>query len=247
MKNNGVALITGGGTGIGLSIAKKLHSMKKTVVLVGRRKNKLLQAKKLLKSRCYIFENDISDLNSIPILVNNIEKKIGPIDILINNAGMHLRKIAIETTDEEWKNVIDTNLNSVFSLSRECAKKMIRRKKGNIILVGSVTTIMGLPDVTAYATSKTALSGLARTLAIELGKYSINVNCICPGFIKTAIFTRVRKKDPNRFKKILSRTPLDRFGKVEDISNVVGFLCSPEAEFITGTTLPVDGGFHSSF
>lgn len=247
MKNNGVALITGGGTGIGLSIAKKLHAMKKTVVLVGRRKNKLLQAKKLLKSRCYIFENDISDLNSIPILVNNIEKKIGPIDILINNAGMHLRKIAIETTDEEWKNVIDTNLNSVFSLSRECAKKMIRRKKGNIILVGSVTTIMGLPDVTAYATSKTALSGLARTLAIELGKYSINVNCICPGFIKTAIFTRVRKKDPNRFKKILSRTPLDRFGKVEDISNVVGFLCSPEAEFITGTTLPVDGGFHSSF
>ena len=170
MKNNGVALITGGGTGIGLSIAKKLHAMKKTVVLVGRRKNKLLQAKKLLKSRCYIFENDISDLNSIPILVNNIEKKIGPIDILINNAGMHLRKIAIETTDEEWKNVIDTNLNSVFSLSRECAKKMIRRKKGNIILVGSVTTIMGLPDVTAYATSKTALSGLARTLAIELGK-----------------------------------------------------------------------------
>ncbi len=247
MKNNGVALITGGGTGIGLSIAKKLHAMKKTVVLVGRRKNKLLQAKKLLKSRCYIFENDISDLNSIPILVNNIEKKIGPIDILINNAGMHLRKIAIETTDEEWKNVIDTNLNSVFSLSRECAKKMIRRKKGNIILVGSVTTIMGLPDVTAYATSKTALSGLARTLAIELGKYSINVNCICPGFIKTAIFARVRKKDPNRFKKILSRTPLDRFGKVEDISNVVGFLCSSEAEFITGTTLPVDGGFHSSF
>ena len=247
MKNNGVALITGGGTGIGLSIAKKLHAMKKTVVLVGRRKNKLLQAKKLLKSRCYIFENDISDLNSIPILVNNIEKKIGPIDILINNAGMHLRKIAIETTDEEWKNVIDTNLNSVFSLSRECAKKMIRRKKGNIILVGSVTTIMGLPDVTAYATSKTALSGLARTLAIELGKYSINVNCICPGFIKTAIFARVRKKDPNRFKKILSRTPLGRFGKVEDISNVVGFLCSPEAEFITGTTLPVDGGFHSSF
>ena len=160
---------------------------------------------------------------------------------------MHLRKIALETTDEEWKNVIDTNLNSVFSLSRECAKKMIRRKKGNIILVGSVTTIMGLPDVTAYATSKTALSGLARTLAIELGKYSINVNCICPGFIQTDIFKRVRKKDPNRFKKILSRTPLDRFGKVEDISNVVGFLCSADAKFITGTTLPVDGGFHSSF
>ncbi len=247
MKKNDVALITGGGTGIGLSIAKKLHSMKKTVVLTGRRKEKLLEAKKLLKSRCYIYENDISDLNSIPQLTNNIEKNIGPINILINNAGMHLRKIAIETTDEEWKNVIDTNLNSVFSLSRECAKKMMRRKKGNIILVGSVTTIMGLPDVTAYATSKTALSGLARTLAIELGKYSINVNCICPGFIKTAIFDRVRKKDPKRFKKILSRTPLDRFGKVEDISNVVGFLCSSEADFITGTTIPIDGGFHSSF
>ena len=179
--------------------------------------------------------------------MTEVEKRIGPINFLINNAGMHLRKIAIETSDQEWKDVIDTNLNSVFSLSRECAKKMIRRKSGNIILVGSVTTIMGLPDVSAYATSKTALSGLARTLAIELGKYSINVNCICPGFIQTDIFKRVRKKDPNRFKKILSRTPLDRFGKVEDISNVVGFLCSPEAKFITGTTLPVDGGFHSSF
>lgn len=247
MKNTGVALITGGGTGIGLSIAKKLHSMKKIVVLTGRRKEKLVQAKKLLKSRCYIFENDISDLNSIPLLVNEIENNIGPIEILINNAGMHLRKIAIETTDDEWKNIIDTNLNSVFSLSRECAKKMIKRKKGNIILIGSVTTIMGLPDVSAYATSKTALSGLSRTLAIELGKYSVNVNCICPGFIKTAIFSRVKKRDPNRFKKILSRTPLARFGNVEDISNVVGFLCSPEASFITGTTLPVDGGFHSSF
>jgi len=247
MSKKEIALITGGGTGIGLSIAKKLHAMKKTVVLTGRRKEKLVEAKKILKSRCHIFENDISDLSSIPSLVNKVEKTIGPINYLINNAGMHLRKIALETSDDEWKKVIDTNLNSVFSLSRECGKKMIRRKKGNIILIGSVTTIMGLPDVTAYATSKTALSGLARTLAIELGKYSINVNCICPGFIKTDIFKRVRKKDPNRFKKILSRTPLDRFGKVEDISNVVGFLCSAEASFITGTTLPVDGGFHSSF
>ncbi len=247
MLKKDIALITGGGTGIGLSIAKRLHSMKKTVVLTGRRKEKLVEAKKILKSRCYIFENDISDLSSIPNLVNQVENSIGPINYLINNAGIHLRKIALETTDDEWKKVIDTNLNSVFSLSRECAKKMIRRKKGNIILVGSVTTIMGLPDVAAYATSKTALSGLARTLAIELGKHSINVNCICPGFIKTDIFKRVRKKDPNRFKKILSRTPLDRFGKVEDISNVVGFLCSADAKFITGTTLPVDGGFHSSF
>ena len=221
--------------------------MNKIVVLTGRRKEKLLSAKKKLKSRCHIIEHDISKLDSIPSLVSEVEKSIGPINYLINNAGMHLRKIAIETSDQEWKDVIDTNLNSVFSLSRECAKKMIRRKSGNIILVGSVTTIMGLPDVSAYATSKTALSGLARTLAIELGKYSINVNCICPGFIQTDIFKRVRKKDPNRFKKILSRTPLDRFGKVEDISNVVGFLCSPEAKFITGTTLPVDGGFHSSF
>ena len=247
MTKKEVALITGGGTGIGFAIAKKLHSMNKTVVLTGRRKEKLLQAKKILKKRCHIFEHDISQLDSIPKLVIDVENKIGPINYLINNAGMHLRKIALETTDEEWKNVIDTNLNSVFSLSRECAKKMIRRKKGNIVLVGSVTTIMGLPDVTAYATSKTALSGLARTLAIELGKYSINVNCICPGFIQTDIFKRVRKKDPNRFKKILSRTPLDRFGKVEDISNVVGFLCSADAKFITGTTLPIDGGFHSSF
>ena len=245
MTKKEVALITGGGTGICFAIAKKLHYMNKTVVLTGRRKEKLLQAKKILKKRCHIFEHDIYQLDSIPKLVIDVENKIGPINYLINNAGMHLRKIALETTDEEWKNVIDTNLNSVFSLSRECAKNDTK-KKGNIILVGSVTTIMGLPDVTAYATSKTALSGLARTLAIELGKYSINVNCICPGFIQTDIFKRVRKKIPIVLKRFYQE-PLDRFGKVEDISNVVGFLCSADAKFITGTTLPVDGGFHSSF
>ena len=244
---NKVALITGGGTGIGYAIAKKLHSMKFTVVLSGRRKNKLIAAKKKLKTRCHIFEHDITNKSSIPSLINLIEKNIGNIDILVNNAGTHLRKIALETTDQEWSNVIDTNLNSVFSLSRECAKKMIKRKKGNIIMVGSVTTVMGLPDVSAYGTAKTALAGLTRVLAIELGKYSINVNCICPGFIETAIFKRVKKIDPQRFEKILSRTPLNRFGKVEDISNVVGFLCSPDAKFITGSNIPVDGGFHSSF
>ena len=123
MKNNNVALITGGGTGIGFAVAKKLHSMKFTVVLTGRRKAKLLEAKKKLKTRCHIIEHDISIKSSIGELVKNIEKKVGNIDILINNAGIHLRKIAVETTDEEWESVINTNLNSVFALSRECAKK----------------------------------------------------------------------------------------------------------------------------
>jgi len=247
MKKNSIALITGGGTGIGFAIAKQLHLLKYTVVITGRRKNKLIEAKKILRTRCHIFENDISDQSNIVTLVNDIEKNLGNIDILINNAGTHLRKKALDTTDKEWNEVIDTNLNSVFSLSRECAKKMIKRKKGNIIMIGSVTSVMGLPEVSAYSTSKTALTGLTRILAIELGKFSINVNCICPGFIKTAIFNRVKKKDPKRFKKILSRTPLNRFGNVKDISSVVGFLCSPEAKFITGSIIPVDGGFHSSF
>ena len=246
-KNKDVAIITGGGSGIGFAIAKKLHSMKKNVVLIGRRKNILISAKKKLKTRCHIINHDISDRSLIPALVNDIEKKIGNINILINNAGIHLRKLAIDTTDQEWNDVIDTNLNSVFSLSRECSKKMIKRKNGNIIMIGSVTTTTGLPDVSAYSTTKTALAGLTRSLAIELGKHSINVNCICPGFIKTAIFKRVKKKDPNRFKKIISRTPLNRFGEVEDIADVVGFLCSSQSRFITGTLIPVDGGFHSSF
>jgi len=244
---NSIALITGGGTGIGFSIAKKLHSLKYKVVITGRRKKKLIEAKKKLGIKCHIIENDISIVNSIPAMIEDIEKKIGKIEILINNAGQHLRKVALKTTDEEWQNVINTNLNSVFTISRECGKRMIKRKKGKIVMIGSVTTVMGLPDVTAYATTKTALLGLTRTLAIELGKHSINVNCVCPGFIQTDIFRRVRKKDPGRFKKILSRTPLKRFGSVEDISDVVGFLCSEDSKFITGSCIMVDGGFHSSF
>lgn len=246
-KNIKVALVTGGGTGIGFAIAKKLYASKYTVVLTGRRLNKLIAAKKKLGSKCHIIENDISDLKSIPSMVEKIEQKIGKIEILINNAGQHLRKVALKTSDDEWRNVLETNLNSVFSLSRECAKKMIKRKRGNIVMIGSVTTVMGLPDVSAYSTTKTALMGLTRSLAIELGNFSINVNCVCPGFIQTDIFRRVRKKDPSRFKKILSRTPLKRFGKVEDVSDVVGFLCSSEARFITGSCIMVDGGFHSSF
>ena len=134
MKNKrDVALITGGGTGIGFAIAKKLHSMKKNVVLVGRRKNVLINAKKKLKTRCYIINHDISDRSLIPSLVNDVEKKIGNINILINNAGIHLRKLAIDTTDQEWNEVIDTNLNSVFALSRECSKKWLKEKEEKLL------------------------------------------------------------------------------------------------------------------
>ena len=113
-----VALITGGGTGIGFAIAKKLHSMNKVVVLIGRRKNILTNAKKKLNTRCHIIDHDISNKSSIPSLISNIEKKIGNINILINNAGIHLRKLAIDTTDQEWNDVIDINIKSVFGLSR---------------------------------------------------------------------------------------------------------------------------------
>ena len=117
----------------------------------------------------------------------------------------------------------------------------------NIVNTSSISAVAGTPMEVLYCTSKGACHMFTRAIATEFRDQGIRCNAVCPGFIKTAIFNRVKKKDPNRFKKILSRTPLNRFGKVEDISDVVGFLCSPESKFITGSVIPVDGGFHSSF
>lgn len=240
--NNKIALITGGGSGIGFGIAKQMILAGAKVVITGRTKDKLLMSKNKLGKNCFMYVNDVTQKKKHGDLILNIENNIGPISILVNNAGTHCKKPSIETTDEEFQSVMDTNINAVFALTREVLKFMIPRKKGSIINISSMTALYGLPQVAAYSSSKSAILGLTRTLASEYSHLGIRFNSVAPGFIESEMFRNVMRKDPNREKKILSRTPAGRFGTPADIGKAVSFLASDAADFITGVCLPVDGG-----
>jgi NAD(P)-dependent dehydrogenase (short-subunit alcohol dehydrogenase family) len=237
-----VAVITGGGSGIGYAIARKFVSKDIKTIVVGRDKTKLKLACETLGEMSDFESCDLADLNDIPALVNKITAKFGRIDILVNNAGMHLKKAIAEVSDEEYQRVILTNQTAMFSLTREVSKVMQAQGGGAILNISSMASQYGLPNVIAYTASKTAIEGMTRAMAVELAQFGIRVNCIAPGFIKTNMSTLALDKDPERKKKVLSRTPLNRLGKTEEVADAVYFLVSDRASYITGVVLPVDGG-----
>ncbi len=241
------ALVTGGGTGIGLGIAKELINANAKVILTGRREDVLKEACSQLGKNAHYMVSDLSQINTIPELVTNIESKFGSIDILVNNAGIHLKKWAQETTDEEFFKIIQTNLLSVFALTREVAKSMIQRKTGSIILISSMAGLFGIDRVSAYGTSKTALIGLMNNLVTEYSQYNIRVNCIAPGWITSNMFLNAINQDPERKQKIINRIALPDFGTPEDIGNAAVYLSSHAGRYITGIVLPVDGGASVNF
>ncbi len=237
-----IAVITGGASGIGLEIARKFVSNGIQTIIVGRDKAKLFQACSGLGNDSDFFPCDLSDLSSIPGLVQNIIDKYGRIDILVNNAGIHLKKAMTKVTDEEFQKVILINQTSAFSLTRSVAKFMIEQGKGCVLNISSMASIYGIPYVVAYTASKSAIEGMTRAMAVELSPVGIRVNCIAPGFIRTNMSSLALDNDPERKKKVLSRTPMGRLGKPEEVANAAYFLVSDEASFITGVVLPVDGG-----
>ena len=190
---------------------------------------------------------DLAVLPNIPALVNTIESKWGFIDILVNNAGIHLKKWAQDTSDAEFANIIQTNLLSVFALTRETAKSMITRKSGAIILISSMAGLFGIDRVSAYGTSKTALIGLINNLVTEYSKDSVRINCIAPGWIASDMFFNAINADPERKQKITNRIAMPQFGEPEDIGNAAVYLSSPAARYVTGVVLPVDGGAAVNF
>jgi NAD(P)-dependent dehydrogenase (short-subunit alcohol dehydrogenase family) len=240
--NGQTALITGGGSGIGFGIAEQMILVGAKVVISGRSKDKLNSVKSKLGNNCFAFASDVTEKEKHQGLILNIENNIGPISILVNNAGVHCKKASIETTDMEFQSVMDTNVNSIFALTREVLKFMIPRKKGSIINISSMSALYGLPQVAAYSSSKSALLGMTRTLASEYSNKGIRFNCVAPGFIESEMFWDIMKKAPARKEKILDRTPAGRFGTPTDIGRAVSFLASDAADFITGVCLPVDGG-----
>lgn len=241
------ALITGGGTGIGLGIAKEFIKANAKVIITGRREDVLKNACAELGENANYIVSDLSVLGTIPELVANIKSKFGNIDILVNNAGIHLKKWAQETTDEEFFNIIQTNLLSVFALTREVAKNMIQRKNGSIILISSMAGLFGIDRVSAYGTSKTALIGLMNNLVTEYSRDNVRVNCIAPGWITSDMFLNAINQDTDRKQKIINRIALPDFGTPEDIGNAAVYLSSQAGRYVTGIVLPVDGGATVNF
>lgn len=244
---NKLALVTGGGTGLGLGMSKAIIQAGGQVVITGRRKEVLKAACEELGSNATYIQHDITNLESIPDLVKHIEMEIGPIDTLINNAGIHLRKPAIETSDTQLSEVLRTHVNGGFALTRECSKGMIERKVGSIIFITSMAEVFGLPYVIAYTAAKSATAGMVRGLAAELSPHGVRVNSIAPGWIESAMLRKSFEGDPNREKKILSRMPMGMIGSPEDIGQAAVFLASSAAKYITGIDLRVDGGVSIGF
>jgi gluconate 5-dehydrogenase len=241
------ALITGGGTGLGLGMARCLVASGAQVILVGRRADELAKAAASLGKNAHTLSGDVTKLETIPALVASAEKLAGPISILINNAGIHLKKDAVDTADAEFAAVMQTHVFGAFALTREVARGMIARKQGSILFTASMASLFGINKVVAYAAAKSAYAGLVRTLAVEFGPANVRVNAIAPGWIHSEMSAKALDGDPARKKKILDRTPLNRLGEADDIGWAAVYLCSPAGKFVTGVMLPVDGGVSIGF
>lgn len=237
-----IAIVTGGGSGLGFAIAQKFIENGITTIIAGRDKEKLDAAKEKLGRLCHAKSCDVSDLPSIPKFVDDVIKEFGQIDILVNNAGINQKKEFTEVTDEEFQKVITTNLTAVFAMSREVVKHMLEKNSGCIINISSMAAQYGLPKVIAYSASKTAIDGMTRAMAVELSPKGIRVNTIAPGFIYSDMTAKALDADPERKAKVFGRTPMGIMGQPEDIGNAALYLASDAAKFVTGVVLPVDGG-----
>lgn len=237
-----LAIVTGGGSGLGLAIAEKFVQNGIQTIIAGRNKERLDETKQKLGELCHAIPCDVTDLPSIPGFIKNIAEQFGQIDILVNNAGANMKKEFTEVTDEDFQQIILTNLTAVFTMSREVVKQMLPRQSGSIINISSMAALYGIPKVIAYSASKTAIDGMTRAMAVELSGKGIRVNSIAPGFIYSEMTSKALDSDPERKAKVFSRTPMGTMGQPMDIGEAAYFLASDAAKFITGIVLPVDGG-----
>jgi NAD(P)-dependent dehydrogenase (short-subunit alcohol dehydrogenase family) len=241
------ALITGGGSGLGLAIARALSAAGAQVVLVGRREEVLREAADSLGPGAHWLRHDVTDGAAAAGLIDRVIHEVGEVGILVNNAGVHLKKAIADTSDEEFAAVLDTHVRGAFAMTRAVVPGMQRRRHGSILFIASMVSLFGMPMVAAYAAAKSAYLGLVRALACELGPFEVRVNAIAPGWIETPMLHQALDGDAPRRNKILGRTPMARFGQPADIGWAAVYLCSPEAGFVNGIVLPVDGGASIGF
>lgn len=245
--DNEIAVITGGGTGLGLGMARSMAAAGARLVLVGRRNDVLEKAVAEIGDAASHQIFDVTAMDRAGDLIRAIERDVGPVSILVNNAGVHLKKPALETTEAEFIEVMRTHVGGAMALTRAAAKGMCERRHGAVLFVGSMASLFGIPQVMAYTAAKTAVVGLVRSLAVEMGAHNVRVNAIAPGWIESPMSLKALQGDPQRKERILLRTPLARLGQAEDVGHAAAFLCSPAAKFITGVVLPVDGGVSIGF
>lgn len=241
------AMITGGGTGIGRAIAQCMHRAGAKVILVGRREPELQAAVATMGDNAGYVVHDITDLDGAKDFVDAAIAAHGPITCLVNNAGIHLKKAAVETTTAEFQRVLQTHVLGAHALTVELAPKMMERRHGTIIFTASMASLFGIPKVIAYTAAKSAYVGMVKGLATEFSPYGIRVNAIAPGWIETDMSRKAFEGDPDRLKKILNRTPTGNLGQAEDVGWAAVYLASPAAHFVTGVILPVDGGVSIGF
>lgn len=247
MNHQQIAIVTGGGSGIGLAIAGKFVAARYTTIIVGRDEEKLRKASAALGDDCIPMTCDLSDLSAIPQLVQQVTKQFGRIDVLVNNAGINQKKDFTDVTDEEFQRILLTNVTAVFALSREVVKSMLETESGAIVNISSMASQYGIPKVIAYTASKSAIEGMTKAMATELSPKGIRVNCVAPGFIATDMSAKALNSDPERKGKAMGRTPMGKLGEPADIGDAVLFLASDAAKYITGTILRVDGGNATGF
>ena len=247
--NGKVAIVTGGNSGIGLGIARGLTEAGATVAVAARNESKSSEAVKALESSggsAFSVRCDVTDGDAIQATVETVLKRTGRIDILVNNAGMNIRKRPEILTFDEWRTVLDTNLDGAFRFSTACYPAMKRAGGGKILNNGSMLSLFGSPWGVPYAASKGGIVQLTRSLATAWAEDNIQVNCFLPGWIDTPLTVQTRRDLEGLEEKVVARTPANRWGHIDDFKGIAVFLASAASDFITGTAIPVDGGFSVS-
>ena len=242
LKNKNI-IVTGASGGIGNSIVEKLHENGANILATGTKIEKLDELKSKF-SNIKILKFDISQHEKIEEFLNNATEELGgSLDCMVNNAGITKDNLTIRMSLEEWKKVIDINLTSTFLMCKYSIKKMLKNKSGKIVNITSVVGHTGNIGQANYTASKAGIVAMSKSLAIEYAKKNININCISPGFISTAMTDKI---DDSFKEAIIAKIPSNRLGKPEDIANAVTFLSSNQSDYINGETLHINGGMYLS-
>jgi 2-deoxy-D-gluconate 3-dehydrogenase len=241
-----VAVVTGGNGGIGLGMAKGLASAGARVAIAARNQEKSRAAVgelARLGAEAIAVPVDVADETSVEAAVRSVVERLGRLDILVNNAGINIRKQPQEYTLAEWRSVLDTNLTSAFLCSRAVYPLMKAAGGGKIINIGSMMSIFGASFAAAYSASKGGIVQLTKALAAAWARDNIQVNAVLPGWIDTELTQNARRQVQGLHESVLRRTPAGRWGGMDDMAGVAVFLAAPASDFVTGTAIPVDGGF----